>query len=329
MQKARQATCDICSKTVGSREKALSCGGCVQRRHTRCFTPAISDDVFNLLQSNPSFAFKCGKCLATPNDPGYAALAQAISGINATLNLLTERLTALEDKIETPAPPPTAPDNLKEMIHEAIQQQENRSQMVVTGMPEGADEASYMRNVFKRIGAEDCDITEIYRMGELRDDDDEEDCTSSDHPPRPRFVKVKFTRSAKRDRVLVCAKKLKDDTQYPVFLRPSYTLRERRRISDLYKQKRHIEESDDKSFFIRRYGPVSEWSIEPAIIRPFAASCRPPARTTPARLLPVRPPSFTPTFIPTARLTNRKSRQIQHLNTICLMLVLCVTKSIH
>lgn len=147
-----------------------------------------------------------------PKDPGHTALAQAISGISATLSLLTQRLIALENKIETSTPPPAAPDNLKEIIHEAILHHENRSQMVVSGMPEGVDESSYVRNIFKRIGVEDCDITEVYRIGTLRDDDDEEGSTPSDRPPHARLINVKFARSAERDCVLTAAKHLKGHT---------------------------------------------------------------------------------------------------------------------
>lgn len=269
--KAKMANCDTCAKTVGDRDKAFSCGGCLQWRHAKCFRPALSDDAFALMESYDSFQFLCNSCSTSPGDNNNTAIAQAINGLNATIKMLSDRLAAVEEKVNaTPPPPqPTETEDVKALVNEAILQHENRSQVVVCNVPEGGDDHAYVHDLFDHLGVRDYNTVEIYRMGVQRSGGSDEGSSPKTASSSPRLLKVRLARSSQRDQVLESAKKLRDDEAYPVYIRPSYTQKERRCIGSLYDQKRELEEAHGKPFYIRRYGPVSQWEVLP--------STRPPA----------------------------------------------------
>lgn len=286
--KAKQATCDVCRKVVAARDKAISCVGCVAYRHVKCFTPVITDEAFAMLQGLVGFEFRCGHCPTVPPVPStpitenaptdqntvLAALAQAINGINATLKEFGNRLASLEARVNSAPPPPTNETDLNELMQEAIMQHENRSQLVIKGVPESVDATAYAISLFDHLEIDDYQIVEAYRMGKQQNDDstdeeNDEEGTPADKPAKqPRLVKVRLARAQQRDRVLSSARKLKDSTQFPVFVRPSYTIKERRQISQLYDRKNEMESTQGRPFYIKRAGPISEWSIEPALLRP-------------------------------------------------------------
>lgn len=223
-----------------------------------------------MVQNLAGFEFRCGRCPTAPPVPtdhgnSTAALAQAINAINATLKQLSDRLGQLEAKVNATPPPPPPSDivDVQEMIEEAILKHENRNQLVIAGVPEEVDVAAYTTSLFDRLEVDSYEIVEAYRMGRRREGI-EEGGSPTDQQDRPRLVKVRLARAQQRDQVLASAKNLRDDTDFPVYIRPSRTPKERRQIADLYDQKREMEDTTGKQFYIRRSGPVSEWSILPA-----------------------------------------------------------------
>lgn len=251
--------CDCCKKVVKSGgEAALGCSRCDMWRHARCFTPPIQADTVKSLEQSHSLHFICDKCesdAAAPksDDPkSNEKLAQAIDKLTATLNAFESRLTNIEEKVESLAGNVPSPQQVVDLVRETIERRENRSQLVVVGVAEtDVDDNNYVGGLFQAIGANGCIPSEIYRMGRLSED------------PRkpPRLIKVRFSRSWMRDEVLAKAKVLRDsDTYKGVFIRPSYTSRERKLIASMYDQKRELER-DGGTYFIRRQGPVDEWEI--------------------------------------------------------------------
>lgn len=189
---------------------------------------------------------------------------------------------------------PVPPVDLEAIVKEEILKHENRSQVVVCGVPEGGDDASYVNRLLKHLAVEGGEVTEVYRLGQRQPDlsPDQAD-PSSDSPSyrrpdrqRSRLLKVRLTRAAQRDRVLASASRLKDDTKFPVFIRPSYTLRERQMIGELYDCKREMESKEGRPYYIKRFGSVAQWSVLPVTFR-INAPRRPRAPFHPRTAAPI------------------------------------------
>lgn len=253
--------CDCCKKAVKQNgEAALGCGYCQTWRHAKCCTPPIGPDMMLTLQKSNCLQFICNKCRdvkpadqsePTPADNTNERLALAIERLNVTLTAIENRVTGIENRIESLSTAIPTRVQVVNLIEETVEQRENRSQLVVVGVPEtDTDDDDYLSGLLTTIGAANCPPAEIFRMGQ-----------ASNERRSPRPIKMRFSRRWQRDQVLEKAKSLKDSSVYPnVFIRPSYTAHEREMIGALYDQKKACER-EGGVWYIRRRGPVSEWEV--------------------------------------------------------------------
>lgn len=247
--------CDSCKKVVKENgEAALGCARCSVWRHAKCFQPAVNADMLKILEQTRSLHFICDKCTATKSDPDPSQdkLHQAIDRLTAALVSFEDRLGTLEERVGSVAQSVPTRQQVADLVVDTIERRENRNQLVVCGVVESeVSDAEYMVSLLDEIGAKGCQPAEVYRMGR-----------PSDNPRgTARLIKLRFNRSWQRDNVLANAKKLREKNIYRgVYIRPSHTSRERRKIAVLYDQKREMEQ-DGGSYAIRRRGAVDDWDV--------------------------------------------------------------------
>lgn len=254
--------CDCCKKVVKQNgDAAVGCSYCSTWRHAKCCTPPLSPDVLQTLEKSSFLQFICDKCRDVkltdhrgpkPTETTNDRLAEAIEKLAATLAAIEGRVTGIERKIESLSQAVPTREQVVNLVNETVDQRENRNHLVICGVEEtDISDNDYLGGLFSTIGAAHCEPTEVNRMGKQSDQ----------QRRKPRLIKVRFSRRWQRDEVLQKAKTLKDSTIYPgVFIRPSYTVREREMIADLYDQKTTCER-DGGVWFIRRQGPVEEWEV--------------------------------------------------------------------
>ena len=79
---------------------------------------------------------------------------------------------------------------------------------------------------------------------------------------KPRLLKVRLANSNQRTTILKKAKLLKDSDHFKqIFVRPSYTLAERKHIKELYNTLQSQQKETGVDHFIDRRGPVNLWTV--------------------------------------------------------------------
>lgn len=112
-------------------------------------------------------------------------------------------------------------------VKEALSHHENRCSLVISGIEDSksqAHDACFVTDLFSYLGEKDIAVIDCFRLVRLP-------FASSGSASKPRLLKVLFANSNHRSTILKRAKLLKDTDNFKhIFVRPRYTLAERKRI---------------------------------------------------------------------------------------------------
>ena len=230
--------CGVCSKPLEDSDSTLKCDLCAKELHSKC-CEISNTKLKSLLAVRDMVTWICPSC--TKMNP------------MEKLNLILQGQITLEKKVdvlskevaEMKAAKTTQVVNLPEIFHEFDDRNYKKSNLVISGLPDGNWDKAQFSSLFVKELATNTQVADIDKIVIIR----------PKQASAKNMIIVRFSSLAARDAVLKNAKNLRKATNPDfrgVFINPDYTVSQRKELKVLRDEQKH-KRAEGQEFIIRGF----------------------------------------------------------------------------